>query len=184
MRNIAVTADSSRHDTKVLCLVSIGHFASHLYMLVLPALFIFLNQDLGFSYTLLGGLVSARSIATGIAQVPAGFMVDRYGAKLTLIGGMLLMVAGYAFMSTASDYWVILVLIVIGGIGDLAFHPADYAILNGSVGGTRIGRAFSIHTFAGHIGFAAAPVTTAFLATLYGWQAAKPSNGMIANIDR
>jgi FSR family fosmidomycin resistance protein-like MFS transporter len=172
MSDVAATADTRRHDNKVLCLVSIGHFASHLYMLVLPPLFIFLNQDLGFSYTLLGGLVSARSISTGIAQVPAGFLVDRYGAKLILIGGMLLVVAGYGFMSMASDYWLFLVLVVIGGIGDSVFHPADYAILNGSVAETRIGRAFSIHTFAGHIGFAAAPVTTAFLATLYGWRTA------------
>ena len=33
-----------------------------------------------------------------------------------------------------------------------------------------MGRAFSIHTFGGYFGFAAAPVTVVFLAGLFGWQ--------------
>lgn len=161
-----------RTDLKVLSLVSTGHFISHFYQFTLPALFIFLNQDLGFSYTLLGILLSARYTATGVAQIPAGFLVDRFGAKAMLIGGMLVTVTGYSLMAAVSDYWLILLMAILGGVGDSVFHPADYSILNGSVSKERIGRAYSIHTFTGQIGFAAAPAVVAYLATEYGWRTA------------
>ncbi len=160
------------NDIKILSLVCTGHFCSHFYMLALPALFIFLNQDLGISFTALGAMLSLRYIATGMAQVPAGFLVDRYGAKLMLSGGMFLMVTAFAAMAFAPNYWVLVLLVVIGGIGDAVFHPADYAILNGSVSEKRMARAFSVHTFSGHLGFAAAPVVITFLSTLWDWRVA------------
>ncbi|MFT5539341.1 MAG: FSR family fosmidomycin resistance protein-like MFS transporter [Alphaproteobacteria bacterium] len=167
----AATADV-RNDVKILGLVSAGHFCSHFYMLTLPALFIFLNRDLGISFTLLGAMLSARYISTGMAQVPAGFMVDRYGAKPVLMIGIFVMVTAFALMAFAPNYWVLVALVVVGGIGDSVFHPADYSILNGSVSEARMGRAFSIHTFAGHLGFAAAPVAITLMSTLWDWRTA------------
>jgi MFS family permease len=161
-----------RDDVKVLSLISTGHFVSHFYMLSLPALFIFLNQDLGISYTLLGAMLSARYLATGATQLPAGFLVDRYGARAILLTGMFLMVTAFALMAFASSYWLLLVLVIIGGIGDAVFHPADYAILNGSVSEGRMARAFSVHTFSGHLGFAAAPAAITLMATLWDWRLA------------
>ncbi len=79
----ATTADGARQDAKILGLVSTGHFCSHFYLMCLPPLFYFLNQDLGISYTELGLMVSLRTMSTGFAQVPAGILVDRYGAKLS-----------------------------------------------------------------------------------------------------
>ena len=133
----ASTLDA-RNYVKILSLVSAGHFCSHFYMLTLPALFIFLNRDLGISFTLLGAMLSARYVATGMAQVPMGFMVDRYGAKPVLMIGILVMVTAFALMAFAPNYWMLVLLVVIGGLGDSVFHPADYAILNGSVSEARM----------------------------------------------
>lgn len=168
----AATADVARNDIKILSLVSAGHFCSHFYLYALPSLFIFLNKDLGISFTLLGAMLSARYVATGMVQVPAGFLVDRYGAKNVLMGGTVLMVTAFALMAFAPNYWVLLLLVVLGAIGDAVFHPADYAILNGSVSEARMGRAFSVHTFSGHLGFSAAPVIVTFMATLWDWRVA------------
>lgn len=168
----ATTLESARQDAKILGLVSTGHFCSHFYMMCLPPLFYFLNRDLGISYTELGLMVSLRYVATGLAQVPAGFLVDKYGAKLMLIGGLSLMVLGYAGFAFVSSWWLLLACIVVSGIGDSVFHPADYAILNSSVSNERMGRAFSIHTFSGHIGFAVAPAVIPVLAVMWGWRMA------------
>lgn len=168
----ATTVESARQDAKILGLVSTGHFCSHFYLMCLPPLFYFLNQDLGISYTELGLMVSLRYVATGLAQVPAGFLVDKYGAKLMLIGGLFFSVVGYAAFAFASNWWVLVACIVVGGIGDSVFHPADYAILNSSVSNERMGRAFSIHTFSGHIGFAAAPAIIPFIAAMTTWRIA------------
>ena len=56
-------------------------------------------------------------------------------------------------------------------MGNSVFHPADYAILSGSVDKDRMGRAFALHTFSGNLGFAAAPPVMALLATTLGWRA-------------
>jgi MFS family permease len=168
----ATTAEGARQDAKILGLVSTGHFCSHFYLMCLPPLFYFLNQDLGISYTELGLMVSLRTMSTGFAQVPAGILVDRYGAKLVLTIGLALMVFGYAAFAFASAWWLLVACVVIGGIGDSVFHPADYAILNSSVSNERIARAFSIHTFSGHLGFAVAPAVIPFLAVLWNWRVA------------
>ena len=49
-------------------------------------------------------------------------------------------------------------------------HPADYAILSGSVDKDRMGRAFALHTFSGNLGFAAAPPVMALLTVAIGWR--------------
>lgn len=158
--------------TRVLSLICGGHFVSHFYMMVLPPLFPFISGDLGLSYAELGFLLTARFVATGLAQVPAGFLVDRYGAKLVLVGGMMLMVLGYILFTFGGGFWPLLLFACLGGAGDAVFHPADYAILNGSMAQDRMGRAYSFHTFAGHIGFAVGPATMPFLAVAFGWRAA------------
>ncbi len=168
----ATTVESARQDANILGLVSTGHFCSHFYLMCLPPLFYFLNQDLGITYTELGLMVSLRTLSTGIAQVPAGILVDKYGAKLVLTVGLALMVFGYAAFAFASAWWLLVACVVIGGIGDSVFHPADYAILNSSVSNERIARAFSIHTFSGHLGFSVAPAVIPFLASLWNWRVA------------
>ncbi len=169
---MAEASTTIRHDAKVLSLICTGHFASHFYVMVLPPLFPFLHNDLGISYTALGFMLSARYVSTGLSQLPAGFLVDRYGAKMILIFGIALMVAGYGMFAFATNYWVLVLFVAIGGIGDSVFHPADYSILNGSISSERMGRAFSIHTFSGMAGWSVAPGILIYVASEWDWRTA------------
>jgi MFS transporter, FSR family, fosmidomycin resistance protein len=169
---MAATVVVPRRDIKVLTLICGGHFVSHFYLMVLPPLFPFINQDLGFSFAELGLILTARYVATGVAQVPIGFLVDRFGAKLMLVIGLMLMVLSYAAFAVVSNFWLLFLFVALGGIGDSVFHPADYAILNGSVGKERMGRAFSFHTFSGHIGFAVGPAIILPIAVATNWRTA------------
>ena len=103
-------------------------------------------------------------------QTPYGFLVDRYGARPFLIGGTLLMSLSIAAMGFATAYWQILVLAMMSGMGNAVFHPADYAILAGSIRKDRMGRAFALHSFTGNLGFAAAPPVVAGLMLMMGWR--------------
>jgi predicted MFS family arabinose efflux permease len=84
-----------------------------------------------------------------------------------------------ATMGLATSFWQILVLAVLSGMGNSVIHPADYAILSGSVDRDRMGRAFAVHTFSGNIGFASAPPVTALLITLLGWRETLLTVGLI-----
>jgi MFS family permease len=54
------------------------------------------------------------------------------------------------------------------GLANSVYHPADYAILSAHMDEARMGRAFSIHTFAGFLGGAVAPAIMAALVAMVG----------------
>src|SRR5215467_14470702 len=153
-------------DTRVNALLGAGHFLSHFYQLCLPPLFIAWQKDFGASFAELGLAMAVMAAAAALMQTPMGFLVDRYGARPFLIGGTLLMTLSIAAMGFATAFWQMVGLVLLSGIGNSVVHPADYAILSGSVDRGKLGRSFAFHTFVGHVGFAAAPPATAALMLL------------------
>ena len=158
--------------TRVNVLIGTGHFLSHFYMLVLPPLFLVWQQEFQVSYAELGMTVALMSGITALLQTPVGFLVDKHGARPFLIGGALLMALSILAMGLATQFWQILVLAALSGVGNSVIHPADYAILSGSVPKDRMGRSFALHSFTGNMGFAAGPPAIALLMTVMGWRSA------------
>jgi MFS transporter, FSR family, fosmidomycin resistance protein len=159
-------------DARVNALLGAGHFLSHFYQLCLPPLFIAWQQAFDVSFAELGLAMAVMAGAAAVMQTPMGFLVDRYGARPFLVGGSLLMTLAIAGMGLATAYWQVVGLALLSGVGNSVIHPADYAILSGSVDRAKLGRSFAFHTFVGHVGFAAAPPVTAALALLFGWRGA------------
>jgi MFS transporter, FSR family, fosmidomycin resistance protein len=157
-------------STRVNILIGNGHFLSHFYVLCLPPMFVAWQDGFHVSFAQLGMTIMLMSGTTALLQTPVGFLVDRYGARPFLIGGALLMSLSIAGMGLATAFWQILVLATLSGAGNSVIHPADYAILSGSVDKDRMGRAFALHTFSGNLGFSAGPPVAAFLMALVGWR--------------
>ncbi|MBR0679399.1 MFS transporter [Roseomonas eburnea] len=155
-----------------MALIGTGHFLSHFYMLCLPPLFLFWREEFGASFAELGLAVALMSGTTALLQTPVGFWVDRHGARPFLVGGTLLMALAVSAMAAAPGIWAIWALAVLSGVGNSVIHPADYAILAGSIDKSRMGRAFALHTFTGNLGFALAPPVIALLAAAMGWRPA------------
>ena len=156
--------------TRVNFLIGNGHFLSHFYVLCLPALFLRWQHTFGVSFAELGLTVALMSGTTAVLQTPVGFLVDRYGARPFLVGGTLLMSLTMAAMGLATSFWQILALAALSGVGNSVIHPADYAIISGSVDGNRMGRSFALHTFSGNLGFSAGPPVMAVLGAMIGWR--------------
>ena len=163
-----VASLSIGRDGRVLGLVGLGHGLSHFYQLIFAPLIIVWHADLGVSYAVLGAVLTTFTLAGGVAQMPAGVAVDRWGARPILVGGLVLSGLAFAAMGSVTSVWQLFVLAALAGVGNAVFHPADYAILNSSINPARMGKAFSLHTFAGHLGGALAPAT---MAILIGWGA-------------
>lgn len=160
------------NERLVVTLISAGHFLSHFYALALPAMFLTLKETFGVSYAELGLAVTAYNLLGGFAQAPMGFVVDRLGPRRVLLIGLGINAIAIALMGLADAYWVLLVLSLLAGFGNSVFHPADYAILSGSILEQRLGRAFSIHTFAGFLGSACAPVIMLSITAMADWRTA------------
>jgi FSR family fosmidomycin resistance protein-like MFS transporter len=158
------------NTVRINCLIGTGHFLSHFYVLCLPPLFLAWQHSFHVSFATLGLSVALMSGTTALLQTPVGFLVDRHGARAYLVGGALLMSLSIAAMGFATSFWQILVLAVLSGVGNSVFHPADYAILTGSIDKERMGQSFALHTFSGNLGFSAGPPVTAALVLMLGWR--------------
>lgn len=161
-----------QHHTRVNLLIGTGHFLSHFYLLFIPPLFLAWQREFEVSFAELGLVVAVMSGVTAVLQTPVGFLVDRHGARPYLLGGALLMSLSVCAMAAATEFWHVLVLAALSGVGNSVIHPADYAILSGSIPKERMGRSFALHTFSGNLGFAAGPPAAALLLGVMGWRGA------------
>jgi MFS family permease len=170
MVDILAAPQQAKSDTalRTLGLVSMAHWVSHFHMLVLAMMFPFLKQQLGVGYIELGFALTVFALVSGFTQAPLGYVVDYVGARVILLTGLCL--AGLAFFLLAlhlSYSWLIASAVLLG-LANSVYHPADYAILSAHMDEARMGRAFSIHTFAGFLGGAVAPAIVATLVTIVG----------------
>jgi MFS transporter, FSR family, fosmidomycin resistance protein len=172
---------SPAREYRAIGFISVVHAMSHLYQLALPPLFLFIAADLGMGYAELGLLMSVLYVATAVLQTPCGFLVDRIGARWVLGTGLLLFAGSLALFPFAAGlgYWAMAVLMVVAGVGNAVFHPADFSLLASSVRDERLGRAFSVHGIGGHIGTAAAPPVMIALAALWDWRVALIAVGLV-----
>lgn len=166
--------DAERYgqSMRILGLLSVGHALSNFYVLSLPPLLPFFKNDFAASYTLLGTMLSLRTIVSGGLQMPVGFIADRIGGKKVLIAGLILMAIGFGGLAFAPNIWWCMPLMVIFGLGLATVRPSNYTVINASIPPTWIGRAFGINMFAGHVGRAIAPPAIIALSAIWGWRTA------------
>jgi len=167
-----------RRDVRIIGAIGVAHLLSHFYQLTLAPLFPLIKAELAVSNVELGALVSLFFIASAVLQTPAGFLVDHVGARPVLIGGLIMVslaVTGYAL---APNYAALVALSLIAGAGNSVFHPADYSLLNRNISPSMIGRAYSLHTIGGHVGYALAPLVVALLGVSFGWRWAAAIAGL------
>lgn len=164
---------------RTLALISLAHWVSHFHMLVLPMLMPFLKTVLGIGYVELGFALTMFAVVTALSQTPVGYLVDHFGARKILLFGLSLGGLAFVLIGLHPSYRVLIAGAVLLGLANSVYHPANYAILAAHMDETRMGRAFSIHTFAGYLGFAMAPAIVGALASFVGGSGALVMSGAI-----
>jgi MFS transporter, FSR family, fosmidomycin resistance protein len=172
MTEIIVPPQSTlKRDSLIISLISSSHFFSHFYQLTLASLFPLLHDAFKVDYVVLGSVVACFYTVSGVCQTFAGVLVDKHGSRPILTAGIGLMAVCVLLAGFVPQFWMLYPLFIIAGFGNSIFHPADFSALSHYVSVPRHGRAFSVHAFAGSLGYAAAPVIVGTLGVTLGWRA-------------
>jgi MFS family permease len=153
---------------RTLAAISTAHWVSHFHLFVLPMLFPFLKAQLGVGYIELGFALTVFAVTSGLTQAPIGYLADHIGARKVLLIGLTLGGLALIMLGLHLSYPFLIASAVLLGLANSVYHPADYAILSAHMDEARMGRAFSIHTFAGFLGGAVAPAIVAALVATTG----------------
>jgi len=178
--NLPAGATSLRADASVIGLVGLAHLISHFSQLLLAPLFPWLKEAFAVSYAELGFLMTVFFAVSCAVQALSGFVVDRFGPRPILFGGLALLGTAAFGYSISTSYWMLAGFAVLGGIGNGVFHPVDYTLLNRKVSAPRLGHAYSVHGITGSLGWALAPAMMAGLAFAFSWRVALAGAGALA----
>jgi MFS family permease len=168
MVDILAAPQQAKADTslRTLAAISAAHWVSHFHLFVLPMLFPFLKEQLGVGYIELGFALTVFGVVSGLTQAPIGYLADHIGARKVLLIGLTVGGLALIMLGMHLSYASLIVCAALLGLANSVYHPCDYAILSTHMDEARMGRAFSIHTFAGFLGGAVAP---AIMAALVAW---------------
>ncbi len=164
---------------RMIGVVCAAHFVSHYYIIILAPLLPFVRDAYGVSYTEIGLALTVFNIVSTVLQTPAGFLIDRLGARMLLVAGLALGGIAFLLAGLVNSFWFLVAMFALAGVGNTVYHPADYALLSRHVPAQRIGQAFSIHTFSGVLGSAVAPPTLLLMQSVWGWRGAFIGAGIL-----
>ena len=146
----------------------IKHFGQGALLIMIPSI----RATLGLSDVAIGGISSAQSISSGIANIPAGILTDMFRKKVAwiLFASMIMVGSGYLLIGISPVYWVLLVGVVIVGFGTSMWHAPAFGTLAARYPERR-GFAMAAHLTGAQIGNTTSPLIVGFLlaGTIGSW---------------
>ena len=147
----------------------IKHFGQGALLIMIPSI----RATLGLSDVAIGGISSAQSISSGIANIPAGILTDMFRKKVAwiLFASMIMVGSGYLLISISPVYWVLLVGVVIVGFGTSMWHAPAFGTLAARYPRRR-GFAMAAHLTGAQVGNTTSPLIVGFLlaGTIGSWE--------------
>lgn len=154
-----------------LVLFCLGHFFVDLYSAALGVLQPLLLDQFRLNYTQAGILGGVLVFSSSVMQPLYGYLSDRYHSRL--FSGLAPAVAGMFISSLgwAPNYWILLLMVSLGGAGIASFHPQAAANATASVRSNR-GRAMAVFISSGALGLAFGPAFFSALTAARGLRGA------------
>jgi MFS family permease len=153
-----------------LWLITIGHGLTHWYPATFYLLLPLIGAELGLSYSQIGLIMTCQYIASAIANVPGGVLVDTVGRKGLLMAVSLFWIGfPYLLIGFTHSYVMLLACVALVGFGNSLWHPTAIPTL-GRRYPERKGLALSIHGMGGNVGDAVAPLLIGAALGFFTWR--------------
>lgn len=156
----------------LLALVTAAHAFGAVSVLAVAPLAPLLLEDLHLTRAQVGLFLPAIYLGGVIMSLPAGWLTDRLGARLTLAAGQGLTGALVALAAGADRFVLILLLLFLGGLGWAVVNPATGKVILERFPARERGFAMGIKQTGLTVGGIAASLTLPALALAHGWRVA------------
>ncbi len=131
----------------------------------------FISEDLRMSQNQMSWFLSAFFWSYALAQVPAGWLSDRFGARRMLALYILAWSVFTGWLGFAQQVWLILLLRLLCGVSQAGAYPTAGGLIRVWFPLTRRGVANSIVALGGRAGGFLAPILTAMLIVYFSHDA-------------
>ncbi|NHN46610.1 MFS transporter [Halostella sp. JP-L12] len=162
------SGSASRETAIVVALVSGSHVVNHLYLVLFPPILATLAAEFDVGLAALGVAMGVQAFVNTALQLPYGYLSDNYDRTLTLGLCLGLGAVGAGVLAVAPTFEWLLAGQAVLGAGIAGHHPAHFPLLSDATDEDSRGRAYSVHGFAGNLGFAAPPVVIVGITALPG----------------
>ena len=147
--------------------LSAGHFFIDAHASMLGAFLPFLHQTMNLTLTEAGILGGALVFSSSLMQPLYGYLADRLRHKVFAALGPAVSGIFICSMGIAPNFYALLVLVILGGVGIAAFHPQGAAVTR-EVSHQRPVYQMSVFITGGMIGYAIGPVYITSVIALAG----------------
>ncbi|MGD8373325.1 MAG: MFS transporter [Candidatus Woesebacteria bacterium] len=141
-----------------------GYLAS--FLLLLPFIATSYNLDLA-EIGFLGTILNSASV---LLALPAGVIAAKFGGLRTLILALVIYCLGLLGCGLFSNFYLIIAMYALGGIGFGAFHPIAFALIAKWSPKAARGKNMGNFTAIGDVGRIAITTALSFIAVAIGWQ--------------
>ncbi|MGH7764435.1 MAG: MFS transporter [Candidatus Dormibacteraceae bacterium] len=114
-------------------------------------------HDLGASRFEVGALFSVSTLAAAVLSLPAGVLVDRFGARTLLAGSIVLAATSQLATAATPNVLPLFLWQIVGGLAAGAQQAALFSAVTETVSGGKLGRAMGWLTFSMQAGFFIGP---------------------------
>jgi len=167
---LAAESPAARHPWRELWLITIGHGLTHWYPATFYLLLPLIGSELGLSYSEIGLIMTCQYIASAVANIPGGVLVDTVGRKGLLMAVSLFWVGfPYLLIGFTHSYAMLLICVALVGFGNSLWHPTAIPTL-GNRYPDRKGLVLSLHGMGGNVGDAIAPVVIGTALAFFSWR--------------
>jgi FSR family fosmidomycin resistance protein-like MFS transporter len=153
--------------TGLAVFLALVHTVNDAITAILGALLPTLQARFGAGPTLLATLVATYWLASSVTQPIFGALAEGFGLRLLGTLGVIFAALFLSLVGVAPALWLVVVLLVVGGMGSAALHPVGTTIAGGpTVPNPALGVGF--FTAGGMLGFALGPVLILWLLARFG----------------
>ena len=155
---------------RIAVVVAVVHGLNDAYSAFVAPLLPRLMDRLGLSIALAATVAMSYSIASSLLQPLLGYAADRWGRRAFLVAGPLMSGVFVSLLGWAPTFWMLILVLALGGLGSAAFHPpgASYAVRLSEGKGT--GVRYSVFSFGGSVGYALGPVIAVGIVQWGAWR--------------